>query len=228
MYFHGKNRVPVTEAILHCAAIPTGYFKGASPFEVFSKVNQWHTERGFKNGFGYHALIMPSGVVYKGRPYDMIGAHTLGKNSGTIGILLIESVKIERIGQFYDYFTERQYGALRIFLRQFPGLTKVSGHNDYAKRLCPGFMVNSDEWLLTKGGLLSPTYAAWETSERLYNNDYIHLLMQNGQPSRINAESFITYTGSHDHYLSLGGKYDLPVKPAKKICLEEMRQNARK
>ena len=75
MIYQGKARYPVKEAILHCAAIPAGYFNGQRPFQVFATINRWHIERGFTNGFGYHAMIMPDGLVYPGRPFTMIGAH---------------------------------------------------------------------------------------------------------------------------------------------------------
>lgn len=147
MIYQGKARVPVREAVLHCAAIKTGQFKHMRPFQVFATINQWHTERGFKNGFGYHGLFMPDGEFYEGRPFEMIGAHVLGHNAGTLGFLLIESREITQMGVFDDYFTARQALALQARLRTIPGLQKVSGHNDYAPKLCPGFKVRSEDWL---------------------------------------------------------------------------------
>ena len=148
MIYQGKARHPVREVVLHCAAINTGQFDGMPPLQVFATVNRWHTERGFKNGFGYHGLIMPSGVYYRGRPFTMIGAHTIGRNAGTIGFLLIESRRIDRIGTFADWFTSAQDNVLRAILEDLrisQGIQMVSGHNDYANRLCPGFKVS--EWL---------------------------------------------------------------------------------
>lgn len=147
MIFQGKARYPVREAVLHCAAIKTGQFDGMSAFQVFAVVNQWHIERGFKKGFGYHGLIMPNGSFYPGRPLDMIGAHVIEHNAGTLGFLLIESRKIDRIREFSDWFTPQQAATLRQKLAGIPGLQKVSGHNDYASKLCPGFKVKSGDWL---------------------------------------------------------------------------------
>jgi len=148
MIYQGKAKMPVHEAILHCAAIADGQFSGMSAFEVFSMVNRWHLERNppFKNGFGYHGLIMPSGQFYAGRPYSMIGAHVIGHNVGTLGFLLIESRKIKEIGSFSDFFTRAQGETLRDVLRA-TGVEKVSGHNDYAPKLCPGFKVKTSDWL---------------------------------------------------------------------------------
>lgn len=148
MIYQGRARYPVREAILHCAAIPTGYFKDQRPFQVFQTINRWHKERGFKS-FGYHGLFMPDGTFYSGRPYTEIGAHVIGKNAGTLGFLLIESRKVERIGEFSDWFTSAQRIALRETLARWraEGLEKVSGHNDYAAKLCPGFRVKTEDWL---------------------------------------------------------------------------------
>lgn len=147
MIYQGSARHPVREVILHCAAIKAGQFNGMRPFQVFATINRWHTERGFKNGFGYHGLFMPDGEFYSGRPVNMIGAHCIKHNAGTLGYLLIESTKIERVSDFDDWFTDGQRVAVRSHLGKLRGIQKVSGHNDYAPRLCPGFKVQSSDWL---------------------------------------------------------------------------------
>lgn len=160
----GKARTPILEVILHCAAINTGQFANMSPFQMFCEVNEWHKERKFKNGFGYHGLIAPDGDAYHGRPLDMVGAHCLGHNQGTIGILLIESRKIKEpdyvktpaqlqawlaTRSFDDWFTQAQRESLTEKLRAFAmmGVKRVSGHNDYASRACPGFKVRACDWI---------------------------------------------------------------------------------
>lgn len=147
VHWHDGKEVPVREAVLHCAAINTGQFAGWHPLQVFSEINRWHKERGFVHGFGYHGLFMPDGVYYPGRPFEMIGAHVIGHNVGTLGFLLVESRKVDQIGQFEDWFTRKQALAVRAKLAAIPGLRKVSGHNDYASKLCPGFKVVSDGWV---------------------------------------------------------------------------------
>lgn len=141
------GEVPVREVVLHCAAIKTGQFARMSPFEVFSTINRWHVERGFKHGFGYHALILGDGSVYPGRPLDMIGAHVLDHNKGTLGLLLVEHTEIHKIGGFHDYFAVQQAIAARAWIKAIPGIERVTGHNDHAAKLCPGFKVESHDWL---------------------------------------------------------------------------------
>ena len=150
MLYHSslkQGRVPVSEVVLHCAAVPTGFFNDSSPFEVFSTVNRWHHERGFLNGFGYHGLVMPDGRFYAGRPQSMIGAHVVGHNVGSLGLLLIESKAVDELREFEDFFTNAQREAARLWISSIPQIVKVSGHNDYAPKLCPGFKVQSSDWL---------------------------------------------------------------------------------
>ena len=146
MIFQGKARYPVTGAVLHCAAVPTGWADGKTPAEVYRQIDGWHRERGFAS-FGYHGLVMPGGAYYAGRPWSQIGAHVKEANRGTLGFLLIESRKIDRLGDFGEWFTDRQRVTLRGILAAVPGLRWVRGHNDYAAKLCPGFRVQSADWL---------------------------------------------------------------------------------
>jgi N-acetylmuramoyl-L-alanine amidase len=146
MILQGNAGYPVTEVVLHCAAIRTGQFNGFTPFQAFSEINRWHIERGF-SGFGYHGLFMPGGAFFPGRPFAMIGAHCIERNRGSLGFLMIESKRIGEIGSFGDYFTIEQRHAVRAAISTIPGIQTVSGHNDYAPKLCPGFKVKSSDWI---------------------------------------------------------------------------------
>lgn len=146
MIYQDNGKIPVREVILHCAAIRAGQFKGMRPLQVFSTINRWHVERGFQS-FGYHGLFMPDGEFFAGRPPTFVGAHCKGRNRGTIGLLLIESQQVERIGEFADYFTEVQRLAVRAKIAEYGGIERVSGHNFYANKLCPGFTVKTEDWL---------------------------------------------------------------------------------
>lgn len=146
MIYQGKARYPVTEVILHCAAVPSGWAKYKTAFQVFSEVNRWHRGRGF-SGFGYHGLFMPDGNFYRGRPWDMIGAHCIERNRGSIGLLMIESRQITEMATFDTWYTEQQRDAVCSKIADLGGITRVTGHNDYAQRLCPGFKVQSRDWL---------------------------------------------------------------------------------
>lgn len=140
----GSADTPVLEAILHCLAVPTGWAIDRTPDAVLASVRHWHRSRGWRD-VGYHYIIMPDGHVITGRPVNQIGAHTIGKNKGTLGIAMVESVQIDKIGVFSDYFTEWQKASV-VDLVYEHNIHLVSGHNDYAAKLCPGFKVKDTDF----------------------------------------------------------------------------------
>jgi len=146
MFYQGTKKYPVREVILHCAAVTGNWHKNKTPQQIKDEITKWHLARGFKT-FGYHGFFMPDGSFHTGRPFTTIGAHVIGKNSGTLGFLMIESQTIDRISKFSDWFTEQQRLAVRKKIKEIPGIIKVSGHNDYANKLCPGFKVVTEDWL---------------------------------------------------------------------------------
>jgi N-acetylmuramoyl-L-alanine amidase len=115
--------------------------------DVYLMVDRWHRERGWKNGFGYHGLVMPDGTFFPGRRYDQIGAHCMERNRGSLGFLLIESKVITGITQFSDWFTPNQARSLRAEIARAGDIARVTGHNAYAKKWCPGFKVRTADWL---------------------------------------------------------------------------------
>lgn len=141
---------PKTEIVLHCAAVPSGWYFRLTNLEMFNTIKSWHTMpkpkgRGWSD-LGYHYVIFPDGQIMTGRPADRVGAHVLGYNPGKLGVLLIERAKITRIGKFHDFFTERQRDSVRSLARSY-NIGKITGHNDYAPRLCPGFKVKQNFFL---------------------------------------------------------------------------------
>ena len=133
MIKQGQAGYAVSEVVLHCTGGNPASFVGKSPFQIFAEINRDHREnRGWKNGFGYHGLITPDGVWYRGRPFHMIGAHVIGHNRGTLGFLLIESKRVDRMGVFSDFYTEVQLRTLRLLLDDLrqKGVTSYSGHTN--------------------------------------------------------------------------------------------------
>lgn len=137
-------------AILHCAAVPSGWAENHTAVTAAKEIDRWHREKGSRC-IGYHFVVMPSGEVALGRPLLHTGAHTLGHNQGTVGILMIETKKaIKPDGLFEDHFTEAQRlvvsGIIAALRSQFPKI-EVAGHNQFAPRICPAFKVVSRDWL---------------------------------------------------------------------------------
>lgn len=143
MIYQGQNKYPVHEAIIHSAATrPTGWFS-EQPFEAqVAEIRRWHTEdRGWRD-IGYHRIIGREGQLAEGRSLYEIGAHVRGQNRGTIGICLIGGYGAAADDRFEDHFTKAQDETLRAYLRDLMQLTeirKITGHNNYANKACPGF-----------------------------------------------------------------------------------------
>lgn len=154
MIYQGKARHPVREVILHTSATPGGWADGKTAAQVVAEIDRWHRDRGWQNGIGYHRIIMPDGEIGIGRSLYQIGAHVREANRGTIGICLIPVRTVPNVmkrgARFEDYYTTDQRRVLCAYLRELRELTaieRVTGHNDYAPKACPGFQVNGAEWL---------------------------------------------------------------------------------
>jgi len=135
---------PLNEIIVHCTATPPQWMEGQPTSAKAAEVRKWHVQdRGWKDT-GYHYLIDRDGTTVEARPLDQIGAHTKGHNTGTIGIALIGGFGSSADDSFDDHFTLAQNMALRNLIAQLKyqySITKVSGHNEYANKACPGFRV---------------------------------------------------------------------------------------
>ena len=138
---------PINEIIVHCTATRADWWAGKRTSEKVAEIKRWHVEdRGWKN-IGYHYLIDRDGTVVKGRPIEQVGAHVSGHNTGTIGISLFGGHGSAETDMFHDHFANAQEAALHKLiadLRKRFGIIKISGHNQYAAKSCPGF--NVPDW----------------------------------------------------------------------------------
>jgi len=149
MIFQGSKQYPVTEVVLHTSATPAGWWIGKTVHQMVDEIDHWHKGNGWR-GIGYHRVFAPDGSIGIGRSIYDIGAHVAGHNRGTIGICMVPTAWVDRIGKPEDFYTDVQIEAVRAYIRELAGLTaisKVSGHNDYANKLCPGFKVQTEDWL---------------------------------------------------------------------------------
>jgi len=122
---------------------------GHSTEAKVDEIRRWHVNGNGWSDIGYHYVIDRDGTVAKGRPLAKTGAHTRGRNRDTVGVCLIGGHGSASTDDFSDNFTPEQDEALRHLLtslmQTYNTISKVSGHNQYAAKACPGFSV--PEWL---------------------------------------------------------------------------------
>ncbi len=130
----------IDEIIIHCTATPAGR-------EVtVEDIRRWHLARGFAD-VGYHYVVALDGTVMAGRPESQPGAHCLCHNARSIGVCYVGGLDVQ--GRPADTRTERQRQALRALVRQlrrrFPAAS-VHGHNEFARKACPCFDVQKENF----------------------------------------------------------------------------------
>ena len=135
----------ITEIIIHCTATKEGL-----DFHV-KNVDSWHKAKGMKkqkkSGLycGYHYLIDLKGVIEQGRFEEEQGAHCVGHNTNSIGIVYVGG--LDEDGNCKDTRTIAQKAAMYILLvdlkARYPE-AKVYGHNEFANKCCPSFDVQED------------------------------------------------------------------------------------
>ena len=141
-----EDRV-VDEIIVHCSATRPEWMEGRPLAEKRAEIKRWHLARGWDD-IGYHWLIDRDGKVMAGRPETVPGAHVEGHNAGTIGVCLIGGFGSAETDPFGLHFAVAQDASLRQLIQGIGMRTpirRVSGHNEYAAKACPGFNVPS--WL---------------------------------------------------------------------------------
>ena len=145
-----EGKYPVHEVILHTSATPGNWHTGKSVQDMVDAIRRWHVVDNGWSDIGYHRVVAPDGSIGIGRSLYKTGAHVRGRNRGTVGICMVPSVTHNGIKTFDTYFTEAQRQAVKAYLKdlmELTEITKVSGHNDYANKECPGFKVHTKDWI---------------------------------------------------------------------------------
>lgn len=58
---------------------------GVNVIQSVQAIHEYHKTRGYA-GIGYHFYVKQDGSIYKGRPLNMVGAHSFTHNRNSIGI----------------------------------------------------------------------------------------------------------------------------------------------
>jgi N-acetylmuramoyl-L-alanine amidase len=128
----------ITTAVIHCTATKEGV-------DIVEKdIERMHKARGFKTT-GYNFVVLLDGSIQIGRgldnsPFieaDEVGAHALGLNRESIGIVYVGG--LDANGKPKDTRTDAQKTSLLALIRglkrQFG--VQVIGHRDVANKECP-------------------------------------------------------------------------------------------
>lgn len=125
----------ITKIIVHCTATPEGRMVTAND------IDRWHRNSGW-NCIGYHYVVGLTGHVEGGRSIERAGAHCQGHNADSIGIVYVGGLDKDTFMP-KDTRTRQQIITLRILirslLREYPTITGVYGHRDFARKACPCF-----------------------------------------------------------------------------------------
>jgi len=150
MIYQGPRHHLVDEVILHCSATRPSWWANKSLEEQVAEFRRWHVEdRGWRD-IGYHFIVGRAGKILRGRAETVVGAHTQGKNRGTLGVCLVGGHGSSEKDDFFDNFTKEQLWSTRWLVQNIAkrtDLKKVSGHNQYAAKACPGFQVRTEDWV---------------------------------------------------------------------------------
>ena len=146
LYQDGRH--PVHHVVIHCAATRPDWMVGRPLSDKVAEIRRWHVDERRWRDIGYHWLIDRDGRVQAGRPETTTGAGVEGLNQGVIHICLIGGHGSDADDRFEDHFTPAQAVSLRQMLSAIGMRTRIdriTGHNQHARRACPGFSV--PDWL---------------------------------------------------------------------------------
>lgn len=148
MIYQGAARYLVDEIVVHCSDTRPEWMQTRTFKARFAELRRWHMQdRGWKD-IGYHWVIDRDGEVMPGRAETTIGAGVLGHNNGVIHICLLGGFGSAGTDQFAEHFTAEQARCVLSLIANIAGrtwITRISGHNEWAARACPGFYVPA--WL---------------------------------------------------------------------------------
>ena len=129
-----KSKRTINELIIHCTATQEGKDYTAAD------ITRWHKLQGWAT-IGYHYVVYLDGSIHEGRDIDVVGAHCLGHNAHSLGIVYVGGLASDG-KTAKDTRTPRQKEALVNLLKLLRAIypkAKIYGHRDFAQKSCPCF-----------------------------------------------------------------------------------------
>ena len=130
----GRISGPVSEIFVHHTVTASG--PPDREVELMRTVQQIAFDRDFSD-ISYSYLIFPTGNVYEGRGFGVVGAHTVGHNSTSYAMSLVGNYESEPM-------TDAQVDAVRQMIEEGQRLgfvtsePTIQGHSDVSSTACPG------------------------------------------------------------------------------------------
>ena len=126
-----RKESSITDIIVHHSA--------GGLFQTPQQIDSEHRARGMA-GIGYNYVINPAGVVFSGRPANVIPAAAYGRNAESLNICVIGNFHPSDSG-YTGKPTPGQLNSLKdliVYLHhQFPSVVRTIGHRDVATMFHP-------------------------------------------------------------------------------------------
>ena len=180
---HSTRKGNPNGIVLHHAAAKTASVES---------VHQWHLNNGWA-GIGYHFYVRKDGTVYRGRPENWVGAHTVNHNSTKIGICAEGNFENEKM----PAAQKNAIIDLLAYLRGKYGDLKIYGHRDLSATACPGKNYPFDEIV---SGVKAPSTATAETTTKEANtvNIELKILKKGSKNNQVKALQRMLYALGYD------------------------------
>lgn len=120
----------------------TGDYSRRGGAETIAAIQTFHQrDRGW-NDVGYHYLIGPEGLIFQGRPADVVGAHAV-PNTGKVGICMVGNFDPLPEGDPLSKESQDSLRELVVYLadRYDISSNELYGHRNFSSKTCPGDQV---------------------------------------------------------------------------------------
>lgn len=134
----------INKLIVHCSAT-----REALPVSL-KTIKSWHVDGNGWADVGYHYIVHLDGKISKGRDDSVLGAHTKGHNTDSLGICYTGGMDKDNKHP-KDTRTCAQKESLSALLLTLKNLYRdsvVHSHNDFSNKACPSFDATGEyKWI---------------------------------------------------------------------------------